>query len=182
MLIHSEQVLDVIPGLQQHRQDAVGLGPRPFGDALGDLLLDHAHDFRDAFAVVQDLEEDLRGDVVREIADDGEPLREDLLQLQPQEIGLQELSLHAGEVREEVVHGFPVDLHELQVDVLPLQQVLGQYPHAGAHFQGLAGAVQGGDDVLRDALVGEKMLAEGLLGAYFHIKSVIPAKILIFFC
>ena len=133
-------------------------------------------------AVVQDLEEDLRGDVVREIADDGEPLREDLLQLQAQEIGLQELSLHPREVREEVVHGFPVDLHELQVDVLPLQQVLGQYPHAGAHFQGFAGAVQRGDDILRDALVGEKMLAEGLLGAYFHIKSVIPAKILIFFC
>ncbi|MBR6864900.1 MAG: hypothetical protein IKM75_08570, partial [Bacteroidales bacterium] len=38
------------------------------------------------------------------------------------------------------------------------------------------------DNGLRDALVGEKMLAEGLLGAYFHIKSVIPAKILIIFC
>ena len=85
-------------------------------------------------------------------------------------------------MREEVVHGFPVDLHEFQVDVLPLQQVLGQDPHAGADLQGFAGAVQCIDDGLRNALVRKKMLAEGLLGAYFHIKSVIPAKILIFFC
>ena len=48
--------------------------------------------------------------------------------------------------------------------------------------QGLAGAVQGIDNRLRDALVGEKMLAEGLLGAYFHVKSVIPTNILIIFC
>ena len=38
------------------------------------------------------------------------------------------------------------------------------------------------DDGLRNALVRKKMLAEGLLGAYFHIKSVVPAKILIIFC
>jgi len=38
------------------------------------------------------------------------------------------------------------------------------------------------DDGLRDALVGEEMLAEGLLRAYFHINSVNPAKILIYFC
>ena len=179
---NAEEILDVIPCLQQHRKDAVGLGPRPLGDTLGDLLLDHAHDLGNALAVVQDLEEDLRGDVVREIADDGEPLREDLLQPQVQEIGLQEPSLHTREVGEQVIHRLPVDFHEFQVDVFPLQQILGQYPHAGADFQGLAGAVQCIDDGLRNALVRKKMLAEGLLGAYFHIKSVVPAKILIFFC
>ena len=119
---------------------------------------------------------------VREIADDGEPLREDFLQPKAQEIGLQEASLHPREVGEEVVHRLTVDLHQFQVDILPLQQVLGQHPHAGSNLQGLAGAVQCIDDGLRDALVREKMLAEGLLGAYFHIKSVIAAKILIIFC
>ena len=66
-------------------------------------------------------------------------------------------------------------------DVVPLR--FSVIPGLTVSFiPGLTGNLQCVDDRLRDALVGEKMLAEGLLGAYFHIKSVIPAKILIFFC
>ena len=55
--------------------------------------------------------------------------------------------------------------------------------HAGHDvIPGLTRNLKGIDDGLRNALVRKKMLAEGLLGAYFHIKSVIAAKILIIFC
>jgi len=111
-------------------------------------------------------------------------------------------------MREQVLHALPVDLHEFQVNVLPLQQVLGQYPHAGTDFQyvhcrflhaafglgrndrrivissGAGGGVEKSkriDNRLRDALVGEKMLAEGLFGAYFHEIAVYSAKITNFF-
>lgn len=66
---HSEKIFNVIPCLKKDRQDAVCLGARLLGDALCDLLLNHAYDLRDAVVMLKDLEEYLRGNVVRKITD-----------------------------------------------------------------------------------------------------------------
>ena len=65
----SEKIFKVITRLKEDGQDTVGLGARLLGDALCDLLLNHAYDLRDAVAMLKDLEEYLRGNVVRKITD-----------------------------------------------------------------------------------------------------------------
>ena len=64
-------------------------------------------------------------DIVREIADDGELLREDLLQFELEEVAFHQPTLHPLEVREKVVYAFRVYLNEPKVYVLPFQQILG---------------------------------------------------------
>ena len=81
------------------------------------------------------LEENLRGDVVGEIADNGKLVREQLFQLQLQEVPFHQPALHALEVREKVFHALRVNLDEPKVNVFPLQQVLGKDAHPGAYFQ-----------------------------------------------
>ena len=46
---HREQIFYVVPGLQQHRQDAVGLGAGLFGDSFGHFLLYHTHNLGHLF-------------------------------------------------------------------------------------------------------------------------------------
>ena len=167
-----EQVFDVVPGLQQDGQDAVGFGAGTFRNAFGDFFLDHADNLRDLLPVVQDLEEDLRGNVVGEIADDGKGPREMLAQLHLEEIFLQQPALHVREMGPEVLHGFPVDLHQFEVYVAALQQILRQHAHARSDFQH-RGNGAGRDfeciyDRFGDSLVGQKMLAQGLLCPNFH--------------
>ena len=130
-----EQVFDVIPGLQEDGEDAVGLGAGAFGDTLGDFFLDHADDLRDLLAEVQDLEEDLGGNVVGEVADDGEGVREVALEVHLEEVFLEQSALHPGEVGAEVFDGFAIDFNEFQVNVIALQQVLRKDAHAGADLQ-----------------------------------------------
>ena len=64
---HSEKIFNVIPRLKEDRQDAVSLGAGLLGDAFGDLLLDHADNLRDAVAMLQNLEKNLRGNIIRKI-------------------------------------------------------------------------------------------------------------------
>ena len=167
-----EEIFDVIPGLQQDRQDAVGLRAGPFRDALGHFFLDHADDLRDLLPVVQDLEENLRGNVVGEVADDGKGPLEMLGQLHLEEILLQQAALHVREMGAEVFDGFPVDLHQFEVHVAALQQILRQHAHARSDFQH-RGNGTGRDfeciyDRFGDSLIGQKMLAQGLLCPNFH--------------
>ena len=114
----SKQVFDIIPSLQQHRKNAVSLGARFFGYTFGDLFLDHADYFRYPLFMVQNLEENLGGDIVREVADYGERLRKYLFEPKFKEIRLHQSSLHASEMGEEIVNGFSVYLDKMEVNIL----------------------------------------------------------------
>ena len=63
-----EQVLDMIPRLDEDREDAILFVARLRGHAQGYLVLDHARAAGDEIFVVEHLEEDLRGDVVGVVA------------------------------------------------------------------------------------------------------------------
>lgn len=67
---HSKQIFNVIPCLKEDGKDAVGLGARFLGDALRNLLLNHADHLRDTVAMLKNLEENLRGNIIREVSDD----------------------------------------------------------------------------------------------------------------
>ena len=66
--LHSEQVLDVIPRLDQDGQDTILLVAWLRGHAQGDLVLDHSRTTGDEIFVVEHLEKDLRRDVVGIVA------------------------------------------------------------------------------------------------------------------
>ena len=67
-----EKVLDVVPRLHQHGEDAVGLRAGLGGHAEGDFVLNHARAAGDEVAVVEHFEENLRGNVVGIIARENE--------------------------------------------------------------------------------------------------------------
>ncbi len=60
--------------LQHHGQPAVGLPPRAGGHPVHDLLLQHEVHIADAADLVEQVEQQRRGDVVGQVADDAQPL------------------------------------------------------------------------------------------------------------
>ena len=160
-----EEVFDVVPGLEQHRQNAIGFGAGAGSQAFGHLFLNHADHFGDLFPCVQHLKEDLRGDVIGEVADQREGRGE-----QPREVHLQEVCFVEVRgkfriVRQEVADAFGVDLDYLELDRRIFQQILGQHACARTDLQHRPMAAEGSHDGMCNALVREEVLAEGLFGA-----------------
>ena len=109
------------------------------------------------------MEENLRGDVVGKISDDGKLLREDLVQRQLQKIRLQQAGRQRRIVLQEVLHRFSVDLDDLQRGAPP-EKILRQDTHTGTDFQDPGGGRMRIDDGAGHRLVGQKVLAKGLFG------------------
>ena len=135
LLPYREEVLDVVPRLQQHREDAVLLRSGRAGDPLGHLALDHAHALGDKVAMLQHLEKNLRRDVVREISDHTHSVGKQRAQLHAQEIARHEPRRKFGIVGTEVVDALGVDLGAPHDDVAAPQQELRQHAHAASHLQ-----------------------------------------------
>ena len=166
--LHVHQVFHGIPGLGQHAGDPVHFAARPGGDAVGHLLLEHAHHLGAAIAVVQHLEHDLGADVVREVADDGEGFHETLVQVEPQHIADDEPLAQRGKVFQDVGRSLPVQFHAPEVDVRAGEQVSGERAGPGAHLDHAAIAPVVRErpcDRLRDAVLLQEVLAELFLGA-----------------
>ena len=104
MLIDGEEVLHIIPRLQEDAQDTVVLVARRGCQTLGDLALEHTSAAGDALAVVKHAEEDLRGDVVGVVADEGEGsvTREVVFDGDLEEVTLDDTPFECGEMRLEV--------------------------------------------------------------------------------
>ena len=79
-------------------------------------------------------------------------------------------------MRQQVLDGLGVNLYHLEVQVLPLQKILGEDTHARTYLEDIprSGRVlaQGRDDGLGYALVRQEMLPEGFLGSDFH--AILP--------
>ena len=162
MLIDGEEVLHIIPRLQEDAQDAVVLVAWRRRQTLGDLTLEHTGAAGDALAVVEHTEEDLRGDVVGVVADEGEGsvAREVVFDGDLEEVALDDTPLERGEMRLEVGYRLGVDLDDVRVVAL-LEEELGQHSHARTDLKYRQIAVAGDavGDALGDREISEKMLA-----------------------
>ena len=103
-----EEVFDVVPGLEQDTQDAVGLLAWRGSQSLGHLFLNHAGTAGNLFFVVQYLEKDLAGDVVGVVADHAEGAFVQLMQVEFQEILSQDASFQRWKVLLQVIDRFAV--------------------------------------------------------------------------
>ncbi len=116
--------------------------------------------------MLQDLEDDLRADVVREVADDGEGPVETSAKVQAEHIALDQaqVGMHFAQVGRR----FRIQFHAGEVDVLPMHQVLGERTGARTdldHVPVTAVVREGFTNALRDAVLLQEVLAEVLLGA-----------------
>lgn len=131
--LDGEQVFAVVPGLQQHGEDAAVAVARRGADAFGHFLLQHPGGNGYAVAVLQDLEKYLTRDVVREIAYQ----RHFLTRKYRVEVHLQEVGLHHVQVRVQVVQesdAFGIQFHAFQRSP-GVHQVFGQDAHAGSDLK-----------------------------------------------
>lgn len=165
---HGKQVLDVVPGLQKNGQNTVSLAAWALCDALCNLFLHHADNLRNSLAVIQNLEENLRRNIIREVTDYIEVSLEKYIWINLQEISQKHAAVSLREVREQVVNALCVNLYGLDVQVFTLPQILGKYAHARANLQDVSGAVQCIYDCAGYTLVCKEMLTKRFFCSNFH--------------
>ena len=100
---------------EHDRQPAVGLGSRNGCDAVNDFLLQHEVHVDNRVPMVEQMEEQRRGDVVGEVADEPQ-LRTERREVERQRVGF--VDMHVAGIRE--VHPqrgrqVPVQLHCMQL-------------------------------------------------------------------
>ena len=93
-----------------------------------------------------------------------------------QEVILKKLSLHVGEMPHQIIHGFSVDLHQLQRNIVSLKKILGKDTHARTDFKYITGMLKSGDDIFGNGLISEKMLTEGFFCTNFHKNSIVAQR------
>ena len=91
ILINREQIFHIIPRLDEHAENAVGLGTRLSLHALCHLTLNHTRAARNQILVINHLEEYLRRDIVGVIAGQHERLTvEELMEVHAEEVAFDE--------------------------------------------------------------------------------------------
>ena len=110
----------------------------PLGDPYGDLPLDHADALGNQVAVLEHPEEDLRRNVVGEVADDPQPAGETRTQVHLQKIALDKPRGELRVVRMKISDAFGVDLRAPGHKVRAAQQKLRQHSHTAPHLEHVA--------------------------------------------
>ena len=87
------------------------------------------------FIVVENPEENLRGNVVWKVPDDAEVPTEKAAEVEFQEVGLNQCPVSLREVHQQVIHGFTVYFHHFQGNVVPLEQILRQHSHPRTYLE-----------------------------------------------
>ena len=189
--LDGEEVLDIVPRLDEHGEDAVGLRTGLGSHAQRHLVLDHARAAGDEVAVVEHLEEDLRRDVVGVVAREHKlAAAEELAEVHAEEVAGDEsptLTLpsregrepyprpfvrregcgECGEVLAEVGDGLAVDFYGADGARLR-EQELREDAHAGAYLEyGNVGArIDGVGDAAGYRQVGQEVLTKVFLRFY----------------
>ena len=174
VLVDSEEILHVVPCLDEDGEDAVGLVAGLGGDAQGHLTLYHSSAAGDEVFVVEHLEEYLTGYVVGVVAGEHEGMAlEELLQVHAQEVLADDVVAELWERRIEVLDAFLVDFHGFHLTRL-LHEKLCQHTHAGSYLQhwDVGASVDGVGDAPCYVKVGKEVLSQVLLRSYsFHHSS-----------
>lgn len=174
--LDGEEIFHIVPRLHEYGEDAVGFRARAGGHAQGHFVLDHARATGDELAIVEHLEENLRGDIVGIVAREHEfPAFKRLVEIHAEEITFDNreyggAEVRGGEIVLEVFYTFAVDFHGFQL-ALFLSEKLREDTHSRPYFKD--GDVGTGIDRVGDAAgnvqVAEEVLPEIFLGFYlFH--------------
>ena len=156
ILVDGEEILHIIPSLNEHTQHAIGLAAWLGSHTLCHLLLDHACATWDQVTILHHLEEDLRGDVVGIIArqDKGRTIKH-LTEVHLQEVTFNDIVAQFWEMLVQVGNGLEVDFHHLEWTVLTKNKLC-KYAHARTYFQNgdVGASIHRVGDALRHAEVG----------------------------
>ena len=169
--LDGEEIFHVVPCLNEHRQDAIGLRPWQGGHAQGHLALDHPRATWDEVAIIEHLEENLRRDVVGIVTRQNKLLAlEQLAEVHAQEVLTDDIVVQAREMLIQVGHALRINLHDTQRPRL-FSQILRQHTHTGSDLQNgqVRADVNGVGDATGYREVGQEVLTEVLLWSYlFH--------------
>lgn len=166
---YRKKVFAFIPGLGKHAEDAVFLIARRGNDAAGHFLLKHAGHLRDEVAMLKHSEKDLAGNIVGEIANQGEgPAIKQLVEIQLQKIALHDMfpprRMFVVQPGDHVLIGFNgLEMRE------PFHQATGEDPFAWADLQNAAFQTLSGEGIgypLGYFGVFEEVLTERLFSAH----------------
>ena len=168
MLIDGKQIFDVVPRLQKHRQDTVGLRPRLGGYALCHLFLQHAAAARDAVAPVEHLKEYLRRDIVWIIAYHTEVAFKHRAEVELQEVLADDAPVKLRKVVLQILDRLTVEFHYSHI-MSAFEQELRKHAHPRSHFEHRHSSiiVERGSYTVCHVKVGQKMLPEKFLWFYF---------------
>ena len=122
-------------------------------------------------AVVEDLEEDLRRDIIGEVANDGEGLGEEGGEVEREEIPFDDMQ--RGVVVVEIGNRLAVDFDGVEINALLVIEIFGEDTHAGTYLEDMGSEPSEAVGYLAgDILVFEEMLTEEFLCSYFHNKGL----------
>ena len=161
-----EQVLDAAVVLNHDRQTTPVTTARACGQTLDHFLLQHEVHVADQAGVVQQVKDQRRGDVVRQVADHPQAVRRGIqaVEVELQRVALMQVEVAlAGELLVEDRDQVLVQFHHVQLGAAA-QQALGQCALARADFQqavfGLG--ADGAQDAVDNAGIVQEVLAEAL--------------------
>ena len=133
--VQSKEVVDLIIGLGEDGCYAVHLASWYRGYALGYFFLEHADHFGNMRAPIDHPKDDLRRDVVRVVAYQGEGFTGKSLGNAPlEEVRMVQSRTDLGKLALKHGNALAVQLDGMEFEV-PGQEVLGQHPSTGSHFQ-----------------------------------------------
>lgn len=141
LLTNGEEILNVVPRLQQNAQDAILARTGRLGDTDGHLALDHTHTLGDDIAVLDNLEENLRRNIIREIADNAYLVAKSLAQVHLQEVALDKAGRKIGIVFVKINNTLGVDFGTVGYDIIALKKELREHTHTTTHLQHLTGGI-----------------------------------------
>jgi hypothetical protein len=165
---HGEEIFHIVPQLNEHGDDAKGLGTGFGGKALGHLLLDHTSATGDVVLEVEHLEKYLRRDIIGVIArEDKLATIKGAIKMHLQKIVGYDIVFKVGICAAQILHTLRIQLHHLQWARL-LHQILSHHSHTGSYLQyGEVGThIYGVGYATSYAKVGQKMLSEKLFRFY----------------
>ena len=173
---HIEQLFHLEAVLQHHRQPPVFRRGVPGNHALDHFILQHEVHVLDALGVGGEVEQQRRGDVVRQVADDAQRGG------QRREIEFQRVSGMDDQFRSRIIlrvvmlqprDDVAVDFHHMQM-IQSLQQRTGQRAQAGADLDHIVGWFRANraDDIGDDLLIDQEILAETFLCAMIHAAAL----------
>ena len=166
-----EKIFNGKKGLDQHTQNAIGLGTFFRRDALSHFFLEHPHHGFELLFPIHHPEQDLGRDIIGEIADHGKLAGKRRVDIQ--DAGVDDLPFQRRPGFLQVSYLLVIQLYRPEFNTRQLQQQTGERSPAGAYFEQLGEGPLGHSrhDLPGDILVAQEVLTEGFLQGIHGVQN-----------